>query len=203
MEDKNIKQKLGISIWLNIGLIAIVVLGLFYVFLNAPTKYFVGSLFTRPQTIAVEDVDQTAFTIEYIDAFKTIEVASGATAVSIGKFNLRSTSEPIEAKSLNFVFESGGQESIKNLKLYVDGDLYKKIEFVWLDSVTLSLSFGAEPLLIEDIVNLDLQADLSKSDITMHFAFADLISQKTGKTITNQGIVSDIPDPQPYSVIVR
>jgi len=208
MENQNTKQKLEISIWLNIALIAIVTAGLFYVFLNAPTRYFVGSLFTRPQAVMIEDVKSGAFTIEYINAFETEEVGLGASNVNIGDFNLNSSYEPIEAHSLNFVFESPAKELIKNLTLIVEDEFYENVEFIWLDDLTLSLSFGAEPLIIEDSVNIKINADFNgiegeSSTVVMHFSFADLTGSATKQVILNQGIVNETPDPKPQSIIIN
>lgn len=205
MENQNTKQKLDLSIVLNIALIAVMVAGLFYVFLNAPTQYLIGSLFTRPQAVVVEDAMSGAFTVEYLNAFESKEVELGAQGVSIGEFNLRSDYESIDVNSLNFVFESGGKEDFEELSLFIDGDLYEEIEWIWLDNFTLSLSFGAKPLIVEDRVSLDVRADLAKieSEVIMHFAYANLTGEKTGKDITNQGIISDIPDPKPQSIIIK
>ena len=202
---KNQNKKLDLSIILNIALIAVIIAGLFYVFLNAPTRYLIGSLFTRPQAVIVEDVMSGAFTLEYLNAFETTEVKAGAEGVSIGEFNLRSAYEPIETNSLNFVFESGGKADIEKLSLFVDDDLYEEVEWIWLDDLTLSLSFGAEPLVVEDQINLDVRADLAEeaSEIIMHFAFADLTGEETGGNIINQGIISETPDPKPQSIIVK
>ncbi|MFC1599564.1 hypothetical protein ACFL3T_00875 [Patescibacteria group bacterium] len=184
----------------------VVVSGLFYVFLNAPTRYFIGSLFTRPQTIMVEDVKSGAFTIEYINAFKTEEVSLGASNVNIGDFNLNSSYEPIEAHSLNFVFESPAKDMIKNLTLIVDDEFYENVEFIWLDNHTLSLSFGADPLIIKDTRNIKINADFTdiktqSSVMVMHFSFADLTGSATKQVILNQGIINDTPDPKPQSII--
>ncbi len=205
VENSKINKKVDLSIVLNIALIAVMIVGLFYVFLNAPTQYLIGSLFTRPQAVIVEDVMSGAFTVEYLNAFEEKEVKAGAKGVSIGEFNLRSTYEPIDVNSLNFVFESGGKEDFEKLNLFVDGDLYEEVEWIWLDDLTLSLSFGAKPLIVEDLVSLDVRADLAEieSEIIMHFAFADLTGEKTGKNIVNQGIISETPDPKPQSIIIK
>lgn len=205
---ENQKQKLEISIVLNIALIVTIVAGLFYVFLNAPTGYFVGSLFTRPQAVVVENVMSGAFTIEYVNAFEVEEVELGASNINIGDFNLKSSYEPIQAHSLNFVFENPAKKQIENLKLIIDGEDYEKVEFLWLDELTLSLSFGAEPLLIEDTLNLKINADLAEieeesTEITMHFSFADLTGTTTNQVILNQGIISETPDPKPQSIIIK
>jgi hypothetical protein len=202
------RKKLGISIVLNITLLVVVISGLFYVFLNAPTRYFIGSLFTRPQTIVVEDVKSGAFTIEYINAFETEEVEIGASDINIGDFNLHSSYEPIEAHSLNFVFENPAKNQIENLNLIVDGENYEEVEFLWLNDLTLSLSFGAAPLLIEDNLNLKINADLSRIEtesvvIVMHFSFADLTGITTKQVILNQGIINETPDPKPQSIIIN
>lgn len=205
MENQNTKQKLDLSVVLNIALIAVMVMGLFYVFLNTPTRYLIGSLFTRPQAVVVEDVMSGAFTLEYLNAFESKEVELGAEGVSIGEFKLRSTYEPINTNSLNFVFESGSKEDFEQLNLFIDGELYEEVEWIWLDDFTLNLNFGAEPLLVEDQLSLDIRADLTEeqTEIIMHFAFANLTGGKTGQNITNQGIISDIPDPKPQSIIIK
>lgn len=211
MINKNINQQrnnLEISIWLNIALIFVVVVGLFYVFLNAPTRYFVGSLFSRPQTLMIEDVKTGAFTVEYLNAFETKEVKLGSDDINIGEFNINSSYEPIEVHSLNFIFENSAKSLINNLRLFIQDDEYNDVEFLWIDDANLSLIFSSGPLLVENKLNIKINADLSENDqkgteIVMHFSFADLTGKSTNQFITNQGIINEDPDAKPLSIIIN
>lgn len=205
-ELKQTKKHLGMSVILNILLIIAVVSGLAFIMLGAPTQYFTGSAFTRPQ-IVVEDVKKGAFVVEYLKAFEEQEVVAGTANVNIGEFNLKAENEPIDINSLNFVFEDKSQELLDNLVLKVDGKGYKDVEFVWINDSTLSLLFSAQPLVVKDEVSIEINSDLTndliEGEIIMHFSYADLVGEKTKETIENQGIVNDKPDPKPQTIIIK
>jgi hypothetical protein len=95
------------------------------------------------------------------------------------------------------------KENFNNLELFIDKDKIEQVEFLWKGESSLIIDFAENPVQIDGLSRIEVQAELQKINqnetFKVHFININSEGLETGRNISNIGVLGG-PEPTPKTI---